>query len=164
MINDIIANLQKGVVLLESISNNEYSNDSLPPYYSSIGCHIRHVLDVFQCVLIGYEYGKVDFTKRQRNLSVEENRKVGISYIRETQDKLRNIKTEMFAKRINLTDNLGSGNKTVETTLEAVLLQVHSHAIHHYATIGYIIHQLQIELPDSEFGYNATTPKKMISS
>ena len=28
-------------------------------------------------------------------------------------------------------------------------------------TIGFIIHQLGVELPDADFGFNPTTPKKV---
>jgi hypothetical protein len=38
-------------------------------------------------------------------------------------------------------------------------MQVQSHAIHHFASIGYLIYQLEIELADADFGYNPTTPK-----
>ena len=48
---------------------------------------------------------------------------------------------------------------TVNYTLASALIQAHSHAIHHFASIGYIISQLGIELPDADFGYNPTTPK-----
>jgi len=40
-----------------------------------------------------------------------------------------------------------------------VLIQAHSHAIHHFASIGYIICKLGIELPDTDFGYNPSTPR-----
>jgi hypothetical protein len=43
--------------------------------------------------------------------------------------------------------------------LSSALIQTHRHAIHHFASIGYIINQLGIELPDNDFGYNPTTPR-----
>ena len=39
-------------------------------------------------------------------------------------------------------------------------MQTQSHAIHHYASIANIIYQQGIELPDSDFGFNPTTPNK----
>ena len=164
MINDINKNLQRGVILLKSISNDTYTNSSVAPYFSSIGCHIRHILDVFNCILIGYEEGEIDLTSRERNAFIEENIQEGLTYINEIQNRLSEIQLESLKKNVFVIDNIGSGNKTVETTLEAILLQAHSHTVHHFATIGYIIHQLNIELPDSDFGFNATTPKKAISS
>ena len=65
---------------------------------------------------------------------------------------------------IYLTDDLGAGKVKAQYTVAAALIQAHSHAIHHYASIGYIIHQLGIELPDDMFGFNPTTPKKVAVS
>ena len=62
--------------------------------------------------------------------------------------------------KITVSDDLGLGKISVNSTLAAVLLQAQSHAIHHYASVGYIIYQLGVELPDSDFGFNPTTPKK----
>ena len=41
----------------------------------------------------------------------------------------------------------------------SVLIQTHSHAIYYFASLGYIISQLGIELPDDDFEFNPTTPK-----
>jgi len=60
---------------------------------------------------------------------------------------------------MDVSDDLGRGMIKAKYTLAAVLIQAHSHAIHHFASIGYIIHQLGIALPDEDFGYNPTTPK-----
>ncbi len=38
-------------------------------------------------------------------------------------------------------------------------MQAHSHAVHHFATIGYIVSKLDIELLDDGFGYNPTSPR-----
>jgi hypothetical protein len=61
---------------------------------------------------------------------------------------------------VKVRDDLGLGMVTANYTLAAALIQAHSHAIHHFASIGYIISQLGISLPDGDFGYNPTTPKK----
>ena len=41
MIQTIKENLQRGIKLLEAISDEEYSNCSTPPYCSSIGNNMR---------------------------------------------------------------------------------------------------------------------------
>jgi len=43
MIDAIEKNLKRGISLLTSISDKQYSDTSVAPYNSSIGCHIRHV-------------------------------------------------------------------------------------------------------------------------
>ena len=60
---------------------------------------------------------------------------------------------------VQVKDDLGLGMITANYTLAAALIQAHSHAIHHFASIGYVISQLGIDLPDADFGYNPTTPR-----
>jgi len=160
MINEIAKNLERGIQLLNSITDSEYSDETLPPYFSSIGCNIRHVLDAFTAIIKGFESGHVDFTDRKRNTICEKETKEGIRYIEETIRKLHGIKKEDFSKIISVTDNLGNGDITINYTLESTLAYAHSHAIHHFASVGFLVHQLGIELQDADFGYNPTTPQK----
>lgn len=160
MIEAIEGNLQKGIKLLTTISDETYSNTSVAPYFSSIGSHMRHILDVFSCVLNGYQDCTIDLTVRERNVLAEQKTNVGILYFDEIIKQIKAISNTDLAKEIKICDDLGLGKVTSKTTLSAALMQAQSHAIHHYASIGYIIYQLGIELPDAGFGFNPTTPKK----
>ena len=62
MIAAIDKNLQRGIKLLEAISDEQYSDTSIPPYYSSIGANMRHILDVFACIFNGLNRKCVDFS------------------------------------------------------------------------------------------------------
>lgn len=160
MIEAIEQNLQRGVQLLKNISDDQYSNKSIGPYNASIGCHMRHVLDVFSCIFKGLETNFVDFSIRERNECAEKETCIGITYFETVIHQLKKIKEEDFNTVLKVSDNMGLGKETATYTLAAVLMQAQSHAIHHYASIGYLIYQLGIELPNSDFGYNPTTPKK----
>lgn len=164
MIDAIIKNLQKGKNLLQNISNDDYINNSIAPYYASIGSHIRHILDMFTCVFNGLESNTVNFACRERNIEIELNKNLGLAYFDEIIDKLHNISPQKLVSEISINDNLGLGDETTLSTVKAALMQTNSHAIHHYASIGYIIFQLGIELPDDDFGVNPTSPKKMLKS
>ena len=160
MIEAIEQNLQRGIQLLKNISDEQYSNKTIPPYNSSIGCHMRHVLDVFSCLLKGLDSKCVDFSIRERNECAEKETRVGIQYFESVIHQLKKIKEEDFNTGIKVSDDMGLGKVTANYTLAAVLMQAQSHATHHYASIGYLIYQLDIELPNADFGYNPTTPKK----
>ena len=64
MISAITHNLQRGVKLLNAIDDNQYGDNSIAPYHSSIGIHMRHILDVFDCIFSGLELRKVDLSAR----------------------------------------------------------------------------------------------------
>ncbi len=163
MILAIQQNLERGMNLLQNISDSNYADTSVAPYYSSIGIHMRHVLDVFQCVFDGYSENKVNLINRDRNELVENHRAEGIKYFEQIITLLKSLEGEDFEKLLVVTDDLGNGPIETNYTLGAILAQAHSHAIHHFASIGYVIAQLGIELPDSMFGFNPTTPKAVSS-
>lgn len=163
MIDAIEINLQWGIKLLNSITDQQYSNTTVEPYHSSIGGHMRHILDVFSCVFNGLESKKIDFSDRERNELAEQFTSEGISYFNRILTELNNINPEDFNKIVSVSDDLGLGVITADYTLGGVLIQAHSHAIHHFASVGIIINQLGIQLPDADFGYNPTTPKKQLN-
>ncbi|WP_299055706.1 DinB family protein [uncultured Polaribacter sp.] len=164
MINAIEQNLYRGIKLLNSISDEQYSNTTIPPYFSSIGCNMRHVLDAFSSIFNGLDEGYIDFTDRKRNVLCEQTTAAGISYFNTIITKLKQLDANDFQKIMIVKDDLGSGVVEVNYTLESVLAYAHSHAIHHYASLGFLIYQLNIQLPDADFGFNPTTPIKTFSN
>jgi len=161
MIEAIEKNLQRGIQLLNCVSDQDYCNTTIPPYYSSIGVHMRHILDVFDCIIEGVESGNINLINRKRNQLAENFTDKGIVYFEEIIYKLQLLKNVNFDKIVKVTDDIGLGVITANYTLGGVLIQAHSHAIHHFASVGYIISQLDIKLPDADFGFNPTTPKKV---
>jgi len=159
MIDAITYNLNRGVKLLNAISDTQYKDTSIKPYHSSIGGHMRHILDVFDCIFDGLVSGSVDLTARKRNELAEQKTAFGLVYFQEIIEKLDSLKDLDLNQLVEVSDDLGLGMITVNYTLSSALIQAHSHAIHHFASIGYIISQLGIEMPDADFGYNPTTPK-----
>ena len=158
MIPAIIENLHRGIKLLNSISDEQYSDTTAKPYNSSIGNHMRHVLDVFDCIFEGILVGNIDLTARKRNQLAETKTDFGIAYFDAVIKKLNALNTDDFNRVIKMSDDLGLGKYTANYTLESALIQAHSHAIHHFASVGYIICQIGVKLPDPDFGYNPTTP------
>jgi hypothetical protein len=163
MIAAIEKNLERGITLLSSITDEQYSNTTVAPYYSSIGRHMRHILDVFDCIFDGLETKTtVNLAARKRNESIELKSKSGIEYFNKIITKLNSLKPSDFNQLISVSDDLGSGTVIQEYTLGGLLIQAHSHAIHHFASLGYIICQLGIKIPDEDFGFNPTTPRDQL--
>jgi len=164
MIQAVIYNLQRGVKLLNAIDDEQYSDSSVAPYYSSIGIHMRHILDVFDCIFDGLETKKVDLSARKRNELAERKVAFGLQYFDTVIKQLEDLKSADLDVKVEVRDDLGLGMITANYTLASALIQAHSHAIHHFASIGYVISQLGIQLPDADFGYNPTTPRGKIAN
>jgi len=159
MLNAIENNLLRGVKLLNTITDKQYSDQSVAPYYSSIGGHMRHILDIFDCIFEGLPARRINLAARKRDEMVERFTINGLLYFETVLEQLRALKFYNFNEIVEVRDDLGMGEVVVNYTLASVLIQAHSHAIHNFASIGFIISQLGIELPDKDFGYNPTTPK-----
>ena len=158
VISAINENLQKASLLLQSIDQNNYVNESIAPYHSSIGSHMRHVLDFFNCIIEGLDANKIDLTARKRDERIATQIPLALESILMIQQTLLNFSNVNTDYLVHVTDNLGQGNVTVSYTLESILAHANSHAVHHFATIGYMLHQLNVTHTVVGFGYNPTTP------
>ncbi len=152
-----IYTLQKAKSLLTLLSNEDLRNNSVSPYYSSVGSHLRHILDFYDCIL-NVKDNKVDLTSRKRDMDVESNCSCAKFYLKEILDKLYQIEND-DDKDLIVIDDLSLGKIEINYTLSALLAQANSHTIHHYAIINYILNGLGIQIDDENFGFNPTTPK-----
>lgn len=155
--------LSKSENLLLRLTNEQLCNDKIPPYHSSIGSHIRHILDFYKCIFSGIENNLVDLTNRERNLSVETDCDYALDYLNSILLKLKNSNLELN-KTIDVIDNLGNGNLRISYTIGSLFAQANSHTIHHYAIINYILERIGVVMDDEDFGMNPTSPKITISS
>ena len=112
----------------------------------------------------GLETKKVDLSARKRNELAERKVAFGLQYFDVVIDQLEALKSVDLDVKVEVRDDLGLGMVTANYTLASALIQAHSHAIHHFASIGYVISQLGIQLPDADFGYNPTTPRGKIAN
>ncbi len=155
--------LSKSKNLLSRLSNEQLCNDSVPPYHSSIGSHIRHILDFYKCIFNGLEKELVDLTNRDRDLSVETDCNCATEYIDFVLNSLKNSNFDVDSA-IDVIDNLGQGNIRINYTVGSLLAQANSHTIHHYAIINYILDRIGVNINDEDFGLNPTSPKKVVST
>jgi hypothetical protein len=161
LIKSTLYTLENVNVLLSSLSNSNLTNKSIAPYYSSIGSHVRHILDFYECILT--EGNSFDLTARKRQSNVETNSGTALTYLKDLVEKLKNVDTRTINKKVLVADDLGLGKVEIEYTFSSLLAQGNSHTIHHYAIINYILDGLQIKISDDKFGYNPTTPRQAVN-
>ncbi|GAA3620890.1 DinB family protein [Flavivirga jejuensis] len=161
IIKSTINTLQKSQYLLNNLDDEILSNASVSPYNSSIGSHLRHILDFYDCIL-NIKNDCVDLTARKRDNKIETCCDSAKDYLLSLMDRLSSLE-ENLDKTVNVVDDLGLGKTEIPYTLAALLAQANSHTIHHYAIINYILDRIGIIINDADFGYNPTTPKKTAS-
>ena len=158
-----IKTLIKSSTLLTSLTNDQLSNHLVPPYYSCIGSHIRHVLDFYDCILEGVSQKEVDLTARRRDLKMHECCNYASENVERVVNLLKGLEVFNLDEVIQVKDDLGLGKTVIPYTLGGLLAQANSHAIHHYAIISYILDRLEITIMEESFGYNPTTPRPEVN-
>ncbi|MBP0905222.1 hypothetical protein ACFSKN_18020 [Mariniflexile gromovii] len=159
IIQSTLKTLEKSKTLLNYLNDTTFSDASVAPYYSSIGNHLRHILDFYDCIFNKKINNEIDLTARSRNKEVETACYSAKTYLNSIIEKLNTFELAMTDSLL-VTDDLGLGKVTMTYSYGALFAQANSHTIHHYAIINYIMEGLNISLKDSEFGYNPTTPKQ----
>ncbi|GAA4811915.1 hypothetical protein [Litoribaculum gwangyangense] len=160
IIKSTLKTLNQTKSLLSSLEDDVLSNSSVSPYYSSIGSHVRHILDFYDCIFSINTENKIDLTARSRNIDVESKCTSAEDYLDSIINKLKNFDFD-DNRLVNVIDDLGSGKIQIPYTFGALFAQANSHTIHHYAIINYIANSLKITLSNTDFGYNPTTPKQV---
>jgi len=119
---------------------------------ASIGQHTRHIIELYQCLMNGYDAGLVCYDKRQRNKTVETDVHMAlielekIQYTISKENKVLLMEYDMNGNSARLDSNY---DREVMYNLE--------HTIHHKALIKVGINELtQMVLPSS-FGVAPST-------
>ena len=163
IIKSTLKTLNKTNHIISLLNDELLYNSSIPPYMSSIGSHIRHILDFYDCIINRTSESHVDLTLRKRNVLVETKCTEALKYYKGITDKLNNVNYNLD-EDIYVIDDLGNGKIKIKYTIGALFAQANSHTIHHYAIINYIMSGLEVDFKDASFGYNPTTPNKILSS
>ena len=81
VIQSTLKTLEKSQSLLDKLTDDQLCNASVSPYYSSIGTHIRHILDFYDCLFNINLENQIDLTARSRNKDVETKCDCAINYL-----------------------------------------------------------------------------------
>jgi hypothetical protein len=139
---------------IQQLTSEQYQQPCTELSGASIGQHCRHVIELFQELLTGYEIGTVNYEKRQRDLILETNLDQAII---EINDILNSIQKP--DKNLQLYCNLGQNETEFElsTNYFRELFYNLEHSVHHMALIRIGIQLLtNLEIPES-FGVAAAT-------
>ncbi len=152
ILSPVLSQLSESISLL---SDNEYSQKSLLLNGSTIGGHTRHVIELFQCLINGYNDGKINYEHRKRDIEIESNKNFACSLLDNIADAL-----QLPNKALHL-HGFYSESETDECSVSAnfyrELIYNLEHTIHHMALIRVAINEVSnINLPEN-FGVASAT-------
>lgn len=163
IVSSSIATVSKSKSILRSLNNEQLTNTDIPPYYSCVGTHLRHIMDFYHCIFKGISLKMIDLTDRDRDKNMEQDCGCALENIDHVIDGLNAMKFLDPQTTLTVIDDLGQGKIKIDYTLGALLAQANSHTIHHYAIISYILDKMAITIEDETFGYNPTTPRNELN-
>ena len=97
---------------------------------SSIGQHVRHILELYECLLAQYESGIVCYDNRKRDKRLEIDLDFALTRIKEIQ-----VNLQLQDKEILLNISSGSERETIRSSYYRELCYNLEHCIHHQALI-----------------------------
>lgn len=131
--------------LLNNINTVDYSKPLSLLSASTIGQHVRHILEFYTCLIASKNTGIVNYDNRKRNIEIETN-------IKFAQEQIDWIIENLMLDNRNIQFTL-EGNYTTEsdkiiaipTTYQRELAYCLEHSIHHQALIKVGLKELELE-------------------
>ena len=143
--------LERNAQVLSSLSDQQYRT-KLERYGSSVGEHMRHILDHYSKLVESSGCGVVRYDERRRGTDVEVSRAAAI---KANDEVLYALESEAMEKRDGLltvsfmTDPVTSAEEISPSSLHRELLFCAHHATHHHFVIKLMMRELGHTADDS---------------
>ena len=142
---------------LEQLSDEQYTQPCTSLFNATIGQHLRHIIELYQCLECGYESGIVNYDKRKRDAAIENDKQLA-----------HYLLIEIYAGLDKPNKGLTLENSFEEHSTETIFITTNyyrevaynlEHTVHHMALIRVGINEVsQIELPET-YGVASSTTK-----
>ena len=125
--------------ILESITDDHYVKNMMFHHNSSVGGHVRHLLDHYNCLFDAFEKNeKVYYDIRNRNTTVEKFKSEAIKQSNALINRISSLSLCSESPKIVvvfLGDHTTGEQYECESTFHRELSFVSHHAVHHLSTI-----------------------------
>ncbi len=145
-----VALLAQGIAAVERIGPARYADATGG---SSIGSHVRHILDHYRCFLDGLASGRIDYDARARDPRLEVEPDPAVTAIQRTMEEVAALGDPSLDRPLAVDAN---GDRGAASTVRRELGFLLSHTVHHYAVIALMAKSSGVTL-DPDFGVAPST-------
>lgn len=162
LIDHNISVLKQADEVLRGLNNEEFIHVDPDKGVSSIGSHIRHVIDHYMSFIQGMKIGIVNYDERERDATYETHLLIARRKIHEICQSLEKFKTSRsgmaLKNQTELTISCGMLAPRAKTmsSVQRELGFLHGHAVHHFAFVRLLINAKE-KIPNDTFGVAPAT-------
>lgn len=160
---DNIHALEEGAKIISALTPHQYQAVMTPQFSASVGQHMRHILDHYDCFLQGIPTRHINYDQRARALHIETDKNSALQMLSRLAFQLKTITPSLTHAddqdhiQVSLRTSLSTETPVpVTSSLQRELIFLQSHTIHHYAIIASILKLLDVSV-DNSFGVAAST-------
>lgn len=139
------------LTLVGSLDQMQYTNKSAMLGGVSIGQHVRHIVELAQCMVQGYASGTINYDDRKRDIRIETDTQFAAKLIHELLNDLL-LDNKALQLRQDREHSL-----SVTTFYYREVIYNTEHAIHHMALIRVALREMRLEIVDDDFGVAPST-------
>lgn len=116
----------------------------------TIGEHLRHCLEHYQCFLNGMVRDRFEYDARPRNPQLETNVAAFRDALDDVAMRLASVSSATLAKPVKVVQYVSPNSDVAEldSTIGRELVFLSSHAIHHLAVVCQLARELGLEVPE----------------
>jgi hypothetical protein len=153
-VNDVFTQL---TLSLDQLNTEQYCEPCANLSNSTIGQHVRHIIEMFQCLEKGYNTGVVNYEKRSRDKNIESNRAFALELLKSLSGGLAKQDRKLVLEGVYHDDS--AEPMCFPTNYYREIVYNLEHTIHHMALIRVGLRELvNVELPES-YGVASATVK-----
>lgn len=142
---------------LQQLTDEEYRRPLDILSQASVGEHVRHTIEMFQCLESGYESGRVNYENRPRDIRIETDSSFAAGLLAQIGQQID--RPDKVLQMENCFGEHGSEAVTVPTNYLREVAYNLEHAIHHMALIKVGLQQIgSVTIPEA-YGVAASTLK-----
>jgi len=154
-----IESLDQMIDFIDSLDDATYQQAPKPLFDSSIGQHLRHILDLYIALIKHHRIGAINYDVRRRGIELEHVRITGIAELRQVKNWVSSLATDQLTQDVIISTEVSISSiqtSQCRSSFARELCFASSHLTHHLALMAAIAKYLGLQV-DAGLGIAPST-------